>query len=148
MRFEINNTFSFEVPDEKRRHVNELEPLLSKYFAVKSYSEDVEVCGIYIICVSEGFAPFFRVMRPAYHRDKTYANGLHFVKTFLFDIKLDFPAFSQSDKIGGYTIIGNTLLKYLEEMKYPVALRKNFDRERFNRDMEEFFQSLGCKLDI
>ncbi len=147
MKIDVRKTLSFEL-EEKREQLGELVLLLSKYFEGKCYSEDVETCEIYIICVSQGFDPFFIVKRPAYHRDKTYANGLHFIKTLLFDIKLDFSTFYQSDKIGGYTIVGNTLLKYLKEMKYPVAIRKSFDKERFNKDMEEFFQSLGCKLNV
>lgn len=146
MKIDIRKTLSFEFEDIKWEELNELALLFSKHFEKRCYSKDVEMCEIYIICVSPGFDQFFIPKRPTYHKDKTYANGLHFIKTFLFDIKLDYQSFYQSNKIEGYAIIGNTLLKYLEEMKYPIAIRKSFDKERFNKDVREFFQSLGCKL--
>ncbi len=37
-------------------------------------------------------------------------------------------------------------MEFLENLKYPVAIRKSFDKERFNNDMREFFRSIGCDV--
>lgn len=69
-------------------------------------------------------------------------------KNLTINLCVDFDKYiNQTSKIGRWNVIGKAVMAYLREMKYPVALRKVFDRERFNHDMEEFFRSIGCSLE-
>lgn len=64
------------------------------------------------------------------------------------DVQVPFEEYSaQTTIIGRWNVIGKAIMNYLREMRYPVVLRKTFDRERFNHDMEEFFHSIGCTLE-
>ncbi len=148
-----------DLEGSKTSEIYELIGLMNEYFKGRSYSSAVETFNIWFLCDSPVYEQFSVPKRPRYVAEKSAPkpkylwednsdNMYHTIKTLFIEIKVDHQSFSQSDKIGGYTIIGNTLLRYLEEMKYPVALRKSFDRERFNRDMKEFFQSLGCRLNM
>ena len=58
---------------------------------------------------------------------------------------LDFESFYQSNEKEGFNIIGNTLLKFLESLKYPQVI-KSFDKNRFNNDMKDFFVQIGCTI--
>ena len=142
---------------DKDREIEELESQMKHFFQNKVYSPDVMIYSIGIICVKPEYDQFSKPKRPRYYRNRDFKTPrgfpddgtvLSFVKYMYIDLKIDFSPFAYSNKIEGYTIIGNTLLKYLKEMKYPVAIRKSFDKERFNKDMKEFFQSIGCKLDV
>ncbi len=159
MQITYNLIITDEVDNKKGNEIHGLVESLNCFFKDCSYSLMVEIFDIILICVSPEYDQFFQPKRPRYCKSKLVPkpkylwekdsdNMFHTVKTLFIEIKIDYQSFYQSDKIEGYTIIGNTLLKYLKEMKYPVAIRKSFDKERFNKDMKEFFQSIGCKLDV
>lgn len=132
--------------------INEFDLKMQEFFLDKSYSDDVEEYFIGLICVSPGFDEFFKPKRPKYYDDKILkARGLpgpkdiHIKHRFSCELKLDYAAFFSSNKEEGYNIIAQSLLKFLEELKYPSAI-KTFDKNRFNEDMRNFFIQLGCSL--
>lgn len=132
--------------------IKELNSDMEKFFQNKSYSDKVEEYSIGLICVSLNFDSFFKPKRPKYYADKTMkaialpdSETINFKKMFSCDLKLDYAAFFPSNKEEGYNIIAQSLLKFLEELKYPSAI-KTFDKNRFNEDMRNFFIQLGCSL--
>ena len=127
-----------------------LEKEMKTYFTNKKYTEHVETFLIGIVC--DGFMRARK--RPRYY-DDVYLNDpfirgekYHICRTFEMDIELDYNHFFASDRQGGYNIIARTLLKALDEMKYPLKIRKEFDKDRFNRDMRDFFVNvMHCNLE-
>lgn len=154
MKIIINNPiFSVEFnKTTKYNDIDELDTKMREFFHDKSYSNDVEEYLIGLICVSPGFDDFFKPKRPKYYDDKTLkAKGLpgpeeiHFKHYFSFELKLDYPTFFSSNKEEGYNIIAKSLMKFLEKLKYPSAI-KTFDKKSFNEDMKNFFIQIGCSL--
>ncbi len=127
-----------------------LEKEMKTYFTNKKYTEHVETFLIGIVC--DGFMRARK--RPRYY-DDVYLNDpfirgekYHICRTFEMDIELDYNHFFASDRQGGYNIIARTLLTALDEMKYPLKIRKEFDKDRFNRDMRDFFVNvMHCNLE-
>ncbi|TGX80587.1 hypothetical protein E5358_12510 [Palleniella muris] len=137
----------------KKSDISEIEKLMKDFFADKTYSEKVDTYSISLVCVI--FDPEFdRISRPYYISDKVLnpPKGLELlspvrvVKEFCCEILLEFTAFAYTSKEEGYNIIAHTVMEFLENLKYPVAIRKSFDKERFNNDMREFFRSIGCDV--
>lgn len=135
----------------KNNDIEQLHSRMVEYFQSRSYSPDVEEYSFCLICVSAGFDEFFKPKRPKYYVDKTLKtkglpiNEVHLKNTFTCEIKLDYTSFRSSDKENGYNIIATSVLKFLEELKYPTAI-KSFDKERFNNDIREFFIQIGCTI--
>lgn len=132
--------------------IKELNSNMEKYFQNKSYSDDVEKYSIGLICVSSNFDSFFKPKRPKYYADKTLkaialpdSDTINIKKMFSCELKLDYLTFFQSNKEEGYNIIAKSLMKFLEELKYPSAI-KTFDKKSFNEDMKNFFIIIGCSL--
>ena len=155
LKYELSDTMTFHL----RTRLGEL---ALEYFKRKRYSLDVTEYNIMIFCFEDKvYDNFLKVRSPKYYNDVTrklpkgfpnYGKTVKIDKVFEIEVRMDRKNYESllkvSNAIEGYTILGNTLLKYLKEMKYPVAIRKSFDKERFNKDMKEFFQSIGCKLDV
>ncbi|MBR1400790.1 MAG: hypothetical protein IJ562_04265 [Prevotella sp.] len=102
---------------------------MKAYFADKNYTEHVESYLIAILC--DGYMKARK--RPRYY-DDVYINDpfirgekFHLYRSFEMDVELDFNHFFASNRQGGYNIIARALLKALEEMKYPLKIRKEFD---------------------
>ena len=134
----------------KKKDMNELDEKISSFFADKSYTEFVQSFYIAII----GYRKKRKLKRPRYYDDVYLNNPLfrgekyHMYRNFEMEIELDYNHFFASDRQGGYNIIARTLLKALEEMKYPLKIRKEFDKDRFNRDMRDFFVNvMHCNLE-
>ncbi|WP_106831817.1 hypothetical protein [Parabacteroides pacaensis] len=130
--------------------IQKLNSQMGTFFYNKLYLDKVEEYSIGLICVSPGFDEFFRPKRPKYYEDKILkVKGLpgpeeiHFKHHFFFELKLDYTTFFPSNKEEGYHIIAQSLLKFLEELKYPSAI-KNFAKRRFINDMKDFFVQIGC----
>lgn len=132
--------------------IHELNSKMETFFHNKLYLDKVEEYSVGLICVSPGFDEFFKPRRPKYYEDKILkAKGLpgpeeiHLKHHLFFELKLDYATFFPSNKEEGYNIIAQSFLKFLEELKYPSAI-KNFDKKRFNNDMREFFVQMGCTI--
>lgn len=136
----------------KIEDIKEIRLLMENYFVDKTYSDKVDVYSMSIDCVD--FNPEWdRVPRPRYYSDKLInPNGVdglkpvRLFKEFCCGTILEFSTFAYTSKEEGYNIIAHTVMEFLENLKYPVAIRKSFDKERFNDDMREFFRSIGCDV--
>ena len=134
----------------KKKDMNELDEKISHYFTDRNYTEFVQSFYIAII----GYKNMRKLKRPRYYDDVYLNNPLfrgekyHMYRNFEMEIGLDYNHFFASDRQGGYNIIARTLLKALDEMKYPLKIRKEFDKDRFNRDMRDFFVNvMHCNLE-
>ena len=130
----------------KRQDIMELGNNVKTFMKFKNYSDLVDEVAIEILCVSQGFDQFFSETRPKYVVNK---NGvIHHVlkyqinKSLMFNLKVDYESFYNSDKQEGLRIIAQTILKTLETLKYPVKLKK-FDKLGFYNDMKTFFIEEG-----
>ncbi len=137
----------------KKSEIGEIEELMKNFFANKNYSDKVDTYCISLTCII--FNPEFdHISRPYYISDKVLnppkgleiLNPVRVVKEFWCEILLEFTTFAYTSKQEGYNIIAHTVMEFLENLKYPVAIRKSFDKERFNNDMREFFRSIGCDV--
>ena len=145
------------ISDEQHDESKELESLSEKWFKAKSYCSEVEEYYIHWEAPVTDLMPFYKARRPKYYVNRTigYKTGLfrgfdpiNIKHRLSVAFAIDYEDFvHQTSKIGRWNVIGKAVMAYLREMKYPVALRKVFDRERFNHDMEEFFHSIGCSLE-
>lgn len=143
-----SNEFTREMIDEAL----ELKGIAKEFFKDKSYCPEVERCNIFWESTPPGWMRFYKQYRPAYKEDKIIKMegrfNLRLHKLLDIRVQVPFAEYSvQDSKIGRWNVIGKAILAYLREMKYPVVLRKKFDRERFNSDMEAFFLSVGCSLE-
>ncbi len=148
MNVSIYQTFSGDFDlTSKDDDMSELEMKIRTFMKDKVYSEKVEKYLISIICVRPEFDEFrqFQPSRPQYVEDRTYKPKLgfgetHIKKHFTMEIKLNYETFKKSDKMDGLRMIAKELMNYLENLKYPQKI-KDFDKERFNEDMRNFFIS-------
>lgn len=144
LSIEFDNTTKFQ-------EILSLEEKMNIFFKNKFYSDSVESYYIEFICVSPVFRPFNKPKRSKYYRNIILNNSFiqdkvnYFYKIFAVSMDLDFESFYQSNEKEGFNIIGNTLIKFLEPLKYPQAIG-NFDKEGFNNDLRDFFTQIGCVI--
>ena len=133
----------------KREDLDILDQKMKEFFFKKEYLESVAQYDISLICVSPGFQNFFNPRRPKYYKDKCMkgltVEEVRLTKLFSCELVLNYDAFILSDKKEGYNIIANTVMRFLEELKYPIAIKK-FDKKSFNEDMKAFFIQMGCNI--
>lgn len=149
MEILINTHFPY-ASESKQEDVSFLEKEMKAYFADKNYTERVESYLIAILC--DGY---MKARKRSRYYDDVYINDpfirgkkFHLYRSFEMDVELDFNRFFASNRQGGYNIIARALLKELEEMKYPLKIRKVFDKGRFNHDMRNFFVDvMHCNLE-
>ncbi|MCM1505114.1 MAG: hypothetical protein NC127_07950 [Muribaculum sp.] len=144
------------MPVKSMEEENELRRLAREYFNEKSYSDKVLTYVILWQSIPADSMFVLKPFPPQYtNRDlqplekyKDFVKPLKIEKQLMIDVEVPYSEYSAQDtKIGRWNVIGKAILAYLREMKYPVVLRKKFDRDRFNADMEAFFRSLGCSLE-
>ncbi|MCM1505111.1 MAG: hypothetical protein NC127_07935 [Muribaculum sp.] len=144
--------WSAEFTSKMRDEAYELTKMAEEFFIDKNYCPEVERCNIFWQSTPPKWMFMYKQHRPAYVADKIVKmEGMYNMRLYkLLDIHVQVPYSeysAQDTKIGRWNVIGKAILAYLREMKYPVVLRKKFDRDRFNADMEAFFRSLGCSLE-
>ena len=144
--------FSIEFDNTtKLNEILSLEKKMNIFFKDRSYSDLVESYYIEFICVSPVFKPFNKPKKTKYYRDVIQNNPFiqgeknHFYKMIVISLDLDFESFYRSDEKEGYNVIGNTLLKFLDKLKYPQAIN-SFDKKRFNNDLKDFFIQIGSTI--
>ena len=133
----------------KREDLDCLDLKMKDFFKEKNYLDSVNNYDLCLICVSPGFQEFFKPRKPKYYKDKCMkgltVKEVRLIKLFSCELELNYDNFIISDRKEGYNIIANTVLQYLEELKYPIAIKK-FDKKRFNEDMRSFFIQMGCDV--
>lgn len=123
---------------------------LKAFFADRFYGEDIQDYSIGFTCVlpPEGFEHLFKKKKPAYVDDKTTKNKFtgephRMFKLFLDSIDLDsreYADFVDSSDEESRKILARKILESLENLDKLPKKVKDFDKERFKQDMEEFFR--------
>jgi len=146
MVFEITQEIDAEA-ESKSVLINSLSGLLKSYFSNKEYGKDIEHYFIGIICVRyrPGYEDWFRIRKPKYKAvdkikmpDGKYLQ-LHGV--YSYDIKLDFERFVNSSEKESKKLLASEILNSLSYLDALPKKVKDFDKERFKSDMEQFFKS-------
>ncbi|MCM1079021.1 MAG: hypothetical protein NC344_04770 [Bacteroidales bacterium] len=136
----------------KEKDIDSICELAMIFFKEKEYSEHVKTYIIDFTCICHDLDKNM-VRRPKYYSDKTInpprglemCDPVRIVQEFECGVALD-KSFAYTNKQEGYNFIAHAVLDYLENLKYPIAIRKSFDKERFNNDMREFFRGIGCDV--
>lgn len=146
MKIEIAKTFSKDFDKTtKDSDVEELEIKLQLFFDEKNYGLSIVDYLIGIICVHPNFDPFFKPKGPSYIENKNIkleGFDVNIYKTFSLDIKLNFEDYFKSDKESGLKMIADKIITTIRDLKYPAKI-KDFDKEKFFRDLSLFFKNEG-----
>ncbi|MCM1347596.1 MAG: hypothetical protein NC206_11000 [Bacteroides sp.] len=127
---------------------------MSFFFEDRTYSDDVEIYDIGLKCHPEDKLYVQYLHRPIYRRDKTVKDlffpdkTIHYYKDLEIEIEVNFNLFRHKPMIEHLMVVRDSILDYLQTMRYPVVLRKSFDRERFNNDMRQFFDEFFAIEDL
>lgn len=137
--------------NDKSRIVVSISEELKAFFRDKFYGEDIQDYSIGFTCVlpPEGFEHLFKKKKPAYVDDKTTKNRFtgephRMFKLFLDSIDLDsteYADFVDSSDEESKKILAKKILESLENLDKLPKKVKDFDKERFKQDMEEFFRA-------
>lgn len=123
---------------------------MDKVFSPIVYSHLVNRMNIELFC-GELFKPH---SRPVYYEERfvKHPNNSELMSyvyhELIIDIEIpDKMKFLLSTLKEGYRIIAQAMVKYFEEVKLPLKIRKSFDKDRFVCDLKAFFLSIGCPAD-
>ena len=130
----------------KLSDIDELSKKLDLFMTTRSYDDLVEMISVEIICAEPEMDSFYPILRPKYvsEKYKTIHSVLdiHLYKILMFNLKVGYESFYNSNKKEGLRIIAQAILETLETLKYPVKL-KEFDKLGFYNDMKTFFIEEG-----
>ena len=148
MEVTLAQTFSVEFDKTtKDREFTELRSKMIDYFKNRNYGDDVCTYLIGITSVHPKYDAFFSDRRPSYVQDRMICldsalGKTHIYKNFSFTIKLDFEVFIHSNTEEGLKMIARSIMERVRNLKYPAKI-KDFDKERFSKDLTVFFEQQG-----
>lgn len=147
MNLGLQATFSREFDNtNKFKEFQTLDNEIENYFINKSYGKSINSYIIGIVCVSQGFDPFFKAQKPKYTEDKMVAyhnlSPVHIYKSLEFTIKLDYDIFHPSNTEEGLRYVAKEIMNTVLSIKYPKKVT-DFDRVRFEQDLEMFFKEMS-----
>jgi len=123
----------------------ELSNNLKDYFSNKNYGTELNLFLIGVICVKPEFESFFKVRKPRYKavdRIKLLdGNVTELTGVYGYDIKLNFEEFVSATETESKKILAQEILNSLSNLDKLPKKVKDFDKERFKSDMEQFFKS-------
>lgn len=141
MKFALTQQSNLE--QEKINSITEISQDLKKYFKSKNYGKSIEEFLIGITCVKAEFELFFKVRKPKYIERKAEVHDgfpVEIKKSFSYDIKLDFVAFSNATK---EEMMGMLALQIMDSLIHLNLLPKkvrDFNSVLFKSDLEDFFK--------
>ncbi|MCM1422091.1 MAG: hypothetical protein NC224_11945, partial [Bacteroides sp.] len=103
---------------------------MSFFFEDRTYSDDVEIYDIGLKCHPEDKLYVQYLHRPIYRRDKTVKDlffpdkTIHYYKDLEIEIEVNFNLFRHKPMIEHLMVVRDSILDYLQTMRYPVVLRK------------------------
>jgi hypothetical protein len=124
----------------------ELEEKLNVFMQNRTYCDLVDEISIVIHCSEPEMEMLYPIYRPKYvaEQNQTIHSVLdiHLYKILMFNLKVGYESFYNSNKKEGLRIIAQAILETLKTLKYPVKL-KEFDKLGFYNDMKTFFIEEG-----
>jgi len=130
MEFSIGSQFSREFSFEEGNITFKLAEELNVFFKGKDYGKRIEKIYTSVICVSQGFEPFFPI-RPLKVMKKKPA--------LEYEIKLDFETFKSSNEEQRKSLLVNEFFKMTKEYLMEKTI-KGFEKEQFINDLENYFK--------
>ena len=119
---------------------------LEDFFNTKNYGIGIKHISMGFICVSHDFEPFFKVKKPKYVKSKKSKglDGLDYLleNALLYDCKLDFDSYQNSDDLGRKKLIAQEVLNTTKEV-FEKKKIKDFNEKDFIKDLESFFKEQG-----
>jgi hypothetical protein len=155
MKIEIRVNESDIEASHKLEVVESLSNQFASFFERKDYGSGVK--SILIICIlvktKPGYEDWFKVRRPKFTEYKLLENKITgykkvIEKEFAYEIRIDHNDFdefiSQYDKVSK-KILALRVLDSLSNLDKLPKKVKDFDKERFNADIQDFFQKQGLQ---
>ena len=152
MEFNIEKTISEEAT-EKNKVILSLEEDVAKYLKSKDYGNDIMTYTINLNCVNppKGFEHLFKLLPPKYI-DLKVSKNLHtgeeqeFKKHFFCSINLlgdYYDDFVKSSDQESKKLLAREILKSFSHLDKLPKKVKDFDKEKFKMDVENFFKKEG-----
>ena len=134
MKFSIGAQFSKEFGFEESSIALRLTETLNNNLANNLYSEKVKKIYIGVICVSEGFEPFFKVRPWKFLKEESALE---------FELKLDFEQMINSIETVRKVILGSEVLKQLEIVLSHDLFTTDLEKEKFINDFKFVLKENG-----
>ena len=132
--------------------INSLTDSLEKYFTPKNYGSDIEdiLIGLTCVFVSEGYEHLFKIYPPKYVDFKVIKNkytgeSIELKKYFNYSLKLSnkiYEEFISATDEESKKILANEILNSFSNLDSLPKKVKDFDKERFKKDVETFFEKI------
>lgn len=143
MEFSLTQESNLE--GEKNKQIIEFSNSLKEYFFNISYGEEINHFLIGIICVKPEFEQFFKVRKLRYQAVSKVklldGNILEQRGVCTYDIKLNFAKVVSAKDEESKKILAQEILKSLSNLEALPKKVKDFDKERFKEDMEQYLKS-------
>lgn len=146
MNFGISQEIDVEA-QEKSSVIIFLSDKLKGYLSDRDYGQDVQNIFIGCICVKprEGYEEWFKIRKPRYKAiDKIKlldGNTVELIGVYGYDIKLDFDVFVSATETESRKILAQEILNSLSNLDALPKKVKDFDKEKFKSDMEQFLRN-------
>ncbi len=154
MEFNIEKTVSEEaLVKDKNNLILSLEEDTRNYLKNRNYGEDVKYYTIKLSCVNppQGFEHLFKLLPPKYI-DLKVSKNVHtgeeqrFEKHFFCSINIIgnlYDEFVNSSDENSKKLLVEKIVESFEHLDKLPKKVKDFDKERFTTDVEEFFRKQG-----
>lgn len=146
MNFGISQEIDVEA-QEKSSVIIFLSDKLKGYLSDRDYGQDVQNIFIGCICVKprEGYEEWFKIRKPRYKAiDKIKlldGNTVELIGVYGYDIKLNFDEFVSATETESRKILAQEILNSLSNLDALPKKVKDFDKEKFKSDMEQFLRN-------
>jgi hypothetical protein len=148
-KMKVELTQETNLPLDKIQFINNLSTSLKSYFENANYGEDIKSVLIGIICVRPEFDFFYKERSPKYVKEekikKDNGDTLNIINSLSYDIKLDYNLMSKIDKEVFHQVITLEILSSLKKLDNLPKKIKNFDKEHFKVDFENYFKERNKK---
>ena len=121
---------------------------LEEYLNNRDYGEGIQTFYIGCICIRTvpGYEEWYKIRKPRYKellKFKTLDNKIAEIKCYFgYDIKMDYEPFLKATDEGSRKMLAQEILKSLSNFDKLPKKVKDFDKERFKADIEQFFREL------
>ena len=133
--------------------IQQLSDDLENYLKDKNYGSDIEtfLIGFIGIKTKPGYEEWYKERKPkytAYKASKNRITGLpmEIIKSYSYDIKFDYDLYDEFVEASDENSKKILVIKILDSFTHLDKLSKkikDFDKDKFKKDVEKFFQEQG-----